>query len=971
MHHRLLATLLIIAVLVAPACVEIHPPEGSRCTSTADCPGVQTCQDLHCGYSCMDGVKNGTEADIDCGGERCLPCADGKACSTPEHCKNGVCARQVCQAPTCIDQVKNGDETAEDCGGPCPPCADGKPCLAGRDCQNRVCTTNLCRAATCTDDVKNGTEIDVDCGKGPCDPCADGKVCGAPEHCLSGVCTNQVCQLPSCSDTKKNGSETGPDCGGGQCDPCPAGKPCVAARDCQSRVCTNKVCQDPTCTDGVKNGAEIGVDCGSPCDRCADGTICTEHAHCLSWVCNGTCQAPSCNDSTQNGNETDRDCGGARNGVGCVGCAVGKACVVGDDCQTRVCKGLRCQAATCTDLTMNDVETDVDCGGGKCSACAVGRRCLLPRDCLTGVCTGSLCQPPRCDDEVKNGTETDKDCGGPCAPCAVGLKCEGDVDCQTQVCKNKVCQDATCTDNVKNGSETGPDCGGPCSGCAPGLPCLIARDCASQVCGQNGKCSAPSCGDGVVQPPEECELANLAGATCQTEHFSGGSLSCDSRTCSLVTSGCRTSECKAGNTRCTSGSNQQSCRDYNGDGSFEWGGDVSCPCLNSACYHPDTCQPFSVEIPTGTKATSITFWTSVFGMGTTTAVSSSGGTFDAPADACSATLDWKDRLVNFPTDPPQARALLTSPYAHSQDMCVLPVGTSWGTSFEGRCITPVCGNGTVEGGEACDVINLGGASCASKGFTAGALVCNNQCQHDTSQCCRSACNRGVTQCNGEVLQVCDDYNGDGCNEYVGKLRCGCSGGACSDSPCLAAVRAGQQACLEPSGRLLFNVAGLRYGVNNDPVSDAAISNGLFGVAVLFELGNPNLANSYYQYLPLTPLVPATPGVAVAVLPWTLPLGLCPQSQSGHRHPMRVSGPLLASTQAQLGINGNGVVWATNVSSDPGDFQSGLFAFLPYDTTGINRAWSIAVARFPRHAEWAPAAARAQADMTFPREYCTP
>lgn len=49
--------------------------------------------------TCTDGIKNGGETGIDCGGSICIPC------------------------PTCTDGVKNGSETDIDCGGPdCIPC---------------------------------------------------------------------------------------------------------------------------------------------------------------------------------------------------------------------------------------------------------------------------------------------------------------------------------------------------------------------------------------------------------------------------------------------------------------------------------------------------------------------------------------------------------------------------------------------------------------------------------------------------------------------------------------------------------------------------------------------------------------------------------------------------------------------------------------------------------------------------------
>ncbi len=85
--------------------------------------------------TCSDCVQNGTETDIDCGGPSCAPCADGGKWAKPSDCQSSVCnpsppgTSDLCQAPTCTDGVKNGLETGIDCGGPdvdggssCPPC---------------------------------------------------------------------------------------------------------------------------------------------------------------------------------------------------------------------------------------------------------------------------------------------------------------------------------------------------------------------------------------------------------------------------------------------------------------------------------------------------------------------------------------------------------------------------------------------------------------------------------------------------------------------------------------------------------------------------------------------------------------------------------------------------------------------------------------------------------------------------------
>jgi hypothetical protein len=101
---------------------------GSDCFSHVCTSGI--CQ----APSCSDGVENGTETDVDCGGA-CPPCSDLKKCAAPGDCESGVCrptgsnVPDRCQAPTCTDGVKNGGETGVDCGGDgdggpaCPPCA--------------------------------------------------------------------------------------------------------------------------------------------------------------------------------------------------------------------------------------------------------------------------------------------------------------------------------------------------------------------------------------------------------------------------------------------------------------------------------------------------------------------------------------------------------------------------------------------------------------------------------------------------------------------------------------------------------------------------------------------------------------------------------------------------------------------------------------------------------------------------------
>ena len=90
------------------------------------------------------------ETDVDCGGPQCsatgVMCALTEACAVDGDCESGICITSVA-APVCIscgDGLKNGGETDVDCGGArCGPCADTKGCSAESDCQSKQGTAPI------------------------------------------------------------------------------------------------------------------------------------------------------------------------------------------------------------------------------------------------------------------------------------------------------------------------------------------------------------------------------------------------------------------------------------------------------------------------------------------------------------------------------------------------------------------------------------------------------------------------------------------------------------------------------------------------------------------------------------------------------------------------------------------------------------------------------------------------------------
>ncbi len=111
----------------------------AACNATQWCDPERGCVDVEQNPpaealpSCIDGMRNGTETSIDCGGD-CDACVNTTA-------------------PQCDDGVLNGNETGTDCGGDCDACRFSP--VVDRSCR---------------DGAQSGEEEGIDCG-GICTPC--------------------------------------------------------------------------------------------------------------------------------------------------------------------------------------------------------------------------------------------------------------------------------------------------------------------------------------------------------------------------------------------------------------------------------------------------------------------------------------------------------------------------------------------------------------------------------------------------------------------------------------------------------------------------------------------------------------------------------------------------------------------------------------------------------------------------------
>ncbi|MBS3109198.1 hypothetical protein J4227_01590 [Candidatus Woesearchaeota archaeon] len=120
-------------------------PLDSECNSNGDCAsGYCDISEGKCAKSlCENGVldTNNGETAIDCGGSCQKKCSLGQACSISSDCSNNYCnpKLRICAVESCTDGIKNGDESGIDCGGSCDKCEEGESCRSDDDCESDYC----------------------------------------------------------------------------------------------------------------------------------------------------------------------------------------------------------------------------------------------------------------------------------------------------------------------------------------------------------------------------------------------------------------------------------------------------------------------------------------------------------------------------------------------------------------------------------------------------------------------------------------------------------------------------------------------------------------------------------------------------------------------------------------------------------------------------------------------------------------
>ena len=476
-----------------------------------------------------------------------LACNDGDACTLGDVCTEGQCAGDVganCNdGNPCTDDLCNQDDgcTWVHNNAPCQDgsaCTLGDACLDGdclpgpeKDCDDgNVCTTDSCDpGAGCLHTPAGGL-------------CDDGNQCTEGDSCQGSVCApggalqcddNNLCTTDSC--TPETGcvfqANTAPCDDGDACtmgDLCGGGA-CLAggAVDCNDgNPCTDDGClQDTGCFHKNNQAA---------CDdnnECTTGDVCNE----------GTCLGQGsleCDDQNPCTKDICLSGGGCEYEIIEGACSDGDPCTSNDYCSQGAC--VSGPALDCDDLNQCTFDSCLD---GVCIHepgdldCSDDNECTDGDHCEEGQCVGTgvvdcnddnVCTQEYCDPDTGCVFQTNTlpcDDGNACTTgdaCADG-ECSGEamVDCNDgNVCTDDGCDvDGGCTYEFNSAA---CDDGNVCTeddqclagACLPGAPldCNDGAICTADSCHPADGCIhaliQPCCGNGFLEPPEECDDGN-------------------------------------------------------------------------------------------------------------------------------------------------------------------------------------------------------------------------------------------------------------------------------------------------------------------------------------------------------------------------------------------------------------------------------------------------------------------------------
>jgi cysteine-rich repeat protein len=339
-----------------------------------------------------------------------------------------------------------------------------------------------------------------------CDQAPDGTPCGKPgqpTHCIYNVCVRNACgdgvvaEAEQCDDGNQRDhdgcdshcrKEPAPRCGDGVVDP---GEACDDGNTVDTDACTN-MCQYARCGDGIveagveecDDGNQINSDsCLDNCKRarCGDGYVgpgeqCDNGATGATATCDATCKIPV----------STPVCGNAT-------VDPGEQCDLGAGMNTPTSACPNCKNAVCGDGL---VEAGVEqCDDGN----------MVDTDGCTNACQNAVCGDgvvgpgEHCDLGAGNNTPTSACPSCQTASCGDGLVQAGVEQCDLGAGMNTTtgacpsCKNAVCGDGFVEAGVEQCDNGAASANATCDATCKVPA-------------GSPVCGNGTVDPGEECDL---------------------------------------------------------------------------------------------------------------------------------------------------------------------------------------------------------------------------------------------------------------------------------------------------------------------------------------------------------------------------------------------------------------------------------------------------------------------------------
>ena len=534
-----------------------------ECLASSDCTAPLSCDPIthfcsSTSEACTDGLKDGNETGVDCGGS-CAPtrqCTTGGGCAVGGDCQSGVCTAGACVAGRCGDGIQqpnegcddgngvNGDGCDDGMGGSCKPtgCGNGtrsggEACDDGNMVNADGCDNN-CTITACGNGITGGSETCDDGNTRGSDGCSAGcrieagwACTGTPSVCTSSCGDGQVSNGEQCDDGNHAGGdgcssncyrETGYTC---------TGAPSVCVPTCGDGIkATQEGCDDGDTMGGDGCSATCTVETGFSCSGtpsvcapvCGDGRVvapetCDDGDTMSGDGCSTTCRieagyvcagmpsicSGNCGDGVVQGNETCDD-GNATANDGCTSCQTdtGYACAgMPSSCHSVCGDGLKAATEACDDGdTMN--------GDGCASNCTIepGYACTgVPSVCTVSCGDGAKAASEGCDDgNTANGD-------GCSATCTV------ETNWTCTAASPSVCR-GVCGDGIRVTGEACDD-GDTTSGDGCSSSCVIEL---GWTCTGTPSTCTTTCGDGVKAAPEGCDDHNTTNgdgcsATCTVE----------------------------------------------------------------------------------------------------------------------------------------------------------------------------------------------------------------------------------------------------------------------------------------------------------------------------------------------------------------------------------------------------------------------------------------------------------------------